>query len=196
MTHGESNSQATGTHAALLAPKHVTLWRHTDGSSHHRRQVVDSLSLPDYDPATTVVMFPEAKDTPVLTSTSSLPEAVTKVVVLEGTWRKARHLLNHPKLRGLPRMQLPLTSRTIFWRRGSGTFKGALEEGVCTIEAVYLTCRVLEPDRCFDDLLWYYLFVRDIVQKQGAYSTRQKMLTRDQLHPGMLLEEGPVSEDE
>lgn len=53
--HGESNAKATGTQAALLAPDHVTLRRHADGSSHHRRTDPLALALPDYDPQRTVV---------------------------------------------------------------------------------------------------------------------------------------------
>jgi hypothetical protein len=64
--HGESNAQATGTHAAMLAPQCVTLWRHNDGTSHHRRQPASKLQLPDWDPATTAVLYPESPETPVV----------------------------------------------------------------------------------------------------------------------------------
>ena len=38
-----------------------------------------------------------------------------RIVVLDGNWRKARHMLSHPKLQGLRRVQLPTHLRTSFW---------------------------------------------------------------------------------
>ena len=119
--HGESNAGSTGTHAALLAPHHVTLWRHTDGTSHHRRTEPLELELPDFDPATTVVLFP-SPGADVLGSPSCPP--FTRAVVIEGSWRKATGLLQrHPKLQAMRRVALPPDTRTVFWRRGEGTFR-------------------------------------------------------------------------
>lgn len=39
----------------------------------------------------------------------------SRVVVLDGTWPKARGLLQHPKLQGLRKVQLPPNVRTTFW---------------------------------------------------------------------------------
>ena len=50
----------TGAHAALLAPEDVRLWRHAGSSTSRRREAL-SLELPEYDPASTVVLFPESK---------------------------------------------------------------------------------------------------------------------------------------
>lgn len=60
-----------------------------------------------------------------------------RVVVLDGSWRKAHAMLQHPSLRGLRRVQLPTNVRTVFWRRGAGEFRGAVDEGVSTIEAIH-----------------------------------------------------------
>ena len=58
--HGETNAMGTGAHAALLAPEDVRLWRHAGSSTSRRREAL-SLELPEYDPASTVVLFPESK---------------------------------------------------------------------------------------------------------------------------------------
>jgi hypothetical protein len=61
----------------------------------------------------------------------------------ESNWRKARGLLQHPKLAGLPRVQLPPGSGTsqFSWRRGDGSFRGAVDEGLSSIEAIVQCCR-------------------------------------------------------
>ncbi|KAF6263866.1 hypothetical protein COO60DRAFT_1634801 [Scenedesmus sp. NREL 46B-D3] len=261
--HGESNAQATGTHAAVLAPQCVTLWRHNDGTSHHRRQPASKLQLPDWDPQSTAVLYPESPETPVVglwgrleqhgsgrqedkqhrhqqgqgqnegvwnartrqlsehqtqqqpaaellllsalqqlacgsqrrstTSggTSSSPAGSSSdssgqqpsgfpyksIVILEGSWAKARTLLKHPKLAALPRLQLPPTVRSLFWRRGTGSFRAAVDSGVCTIEALYLLCRQLQPqpEACWDDLLWLWVYQRQLVQQRGSHQTRREM---------------------
>ena len=61
LQHGETNARATGVHAAILAPDSVRVLRHESGTSHHRRQDPMQLSLPEYDPATTVVLFPASE---------------------------------------------------------------------------------------------------------------------------------------
>ena len=63
------------------------------------------LQLPDWDAATTAVLFPKGPNTPSLGS-SSCPVLRT-LVVLESNWHKARVLLQHPQLARLPRVQLP-----------------------------------------------------------------------------------------
>lgn len=234
--HGETNAQSTGTHACMVAPDCVKLWRHQDGKGHHRRQDPLKLDLPDWDPATTAILFPESKHTPVVGKhgrlivphgapndaaveghtqhssqgaaqctalSSGCPAAInnavscngsccagssmssttqqehrssatsthfsyTRIVVLDGNWVKARGLLRHPKLAMLPRVQLPHDVRTSFWRRGAGTFRGAVDEGVCTIEAIYFVCRQLQPNANFDDLLWFFSYMRQLVNTSGS----------------------------
>lgn len=63
------------------------------------------LQLPGWDAATTAVLFPEGPDTPAVGSASC--PAFQTLVVLESSWRKARSMLQHPRLAGLPRVQLP-----------------------------------------------------------------------------------------
>jgi hypothetical protein len=61
----------------------------------------------------------------------------------ESTWKKVRPLLRHPKLAGLRRVQLPPEACTteFTWRRGDGSFRGAVDEGLSSIEAIHQCCR-------------------------------------------------------
>ena len=61
----------------------------------------------------------------------------------ESTWKKVRSLLRHPKLAGLRRVQLPPEACTteFTWRRGDGSFRGAVDEGLSSIEAIHQCCR-------------------------------------------------------
>lgn len=63
--HGETNARSTALHAALLAAADVRLHRHAGTSTTRRCDPLD-LPLPDYDPSTTVVLFPEGTQTPVV----------------------------------------------------------------------------------------------------------------------------------
>lgn len=57
-------------------------------------------------------------------------------------------------------------------RRGEGTFRGAVEEGVCTLEAIYWLWRIINPARSYDDLRWHYTHFRGIL-KAHNYNTAQ-----------------------
>lgn len=51
-------------------------------------------------------------------------------------------MLRHPALARLRRVQLPPGLRSQYtWRRGDGSFRGACEEGLSSIEAIYHCCR-------------------------------------------------------
>lgn len=77
--HGETNAKATSTHAALLARGDVRIFRHNSSTTHHRRQQSLSLKLPDYDPKTTVVLFPESK---VLERRQSFGEGLSELLAV------------------------------------------------------------------------------------------------------------------
>ena len=85
--HGETNAQSTGIHAALLAPRCITMWRHQDGTSHHRRQDSMALLLPAFDPSTTAVFFPESSTTPVVDLWGQLvvPQSVATAALAEAS---------------------------------------------------------------------------------------------------------------
>jgi hypothetical protein len=65
LQHGETNARSTALHAALLAAADVRVHRHPGSRTCRRRSPAD-LPLPRYDPASTVVLFPEGPQTPVV----------------------------------------------------------------------------------------------------------------------------------
>ena len=94
----------------------------------------DDGGLPDYDPETTVLVFP-SDDAQTFPSMSPADVGkVRKIVLIDTTWQRAGHILSSPKLKGLPRVKLhapPPVGR--FWRVPT--------EGVgllSTIEALHL----------------------------------------------------------
>lgn len=65
-------------------------------------------------------------------------------LLAESSWKKARGLLHHPRLAPLRLVALPpeaCAPSQFAWRRGDGGFKGAVEEGLSSIEAIYQCCR-------------------------------------------------------
>lgn len=93
------------------------------------------------------LLFPGEGALPV----SSLADAGSslRLIVPDGTWRKARKLLHvNPWLAGLPRVELPagLTSR---YRLRKAPMPGALS----TIEAIVAALDILESPRRYDELL-------------------------------------------
>ncbi|KZX63412.1 DTW domain-containing protein [Stutzerimonas frequens] len=93
------------------------------------------------------LLFPGEDALPV----SSLADAGSslRLIVPDGTWRKARKLLHvNPWLAALPRVELPagLTSR---YRLRKAPMPGALS----TIEAIVAALDILESPRRYDELL-------------------------------------------
>jgi len=93
------------------------------------------------------LLFPGKGALPV----SSLADAGSslRLIVPDGTWRKARKLLHvNPWLAALPRVELPagLTSR---YRLRKAPMPGALS----TIEAIVAALDILESPRRYDELL-------------------------------------------
>lgn len=178
--HWETNARSTALHAALLAPGDVTLHRHA-GTATSRRCDLLNLQLPDFDPATTVVLFPGGPHTEVVGQPGCAP--FRRVVLLESSWKKAHGLLRHPKLAGLRCVQLPAGHLSDFcWRRGDGGFRGAVDGGVSSIEAIYHCCRLLASSgNDYAGLLRYFIQTRELVQRRGTLPTnRQEARARDQ----------------
>ena len=44
---------------------------------------------------------------------------------------------------------------------------------MCTIEAIHAACKVINPQGCYDDLLWYYSHIRSVVGEHGSVKTRE-----------------------
>ena len=94
-----------------------------------------------------VLLFPGENAAPVESLAS--PGELPRLIVLDGTWRKARRLLHlNPELCALPRVALPpgLVSR---YRLRKAPQPGALS----TVEAITVALNLLEGTRRFDALL-------------------------------------------
>ncbi|KAL4423373.1 hypothetical protein ABPG77_004304 [Micractinium sp. CCAP 211/92] len=122
-------------------------------------------SLPDYDLATTVVLFPDWPQADVVGQCAP----VERVVVLESNWKKAPGMLRHPALARLRRAQLPPGLRSQYtWRRGDGSFRGARVEGLSSIEAIYHCCRLLgDPGESYEGLLRYFRRTKELLDSRG-----------------------------
>lgn len=95
----------------------------------------------------TELLFP-GPDVPVLT-TAEVDARPRRLILLDGTWRKARKLLYlNPLLQQLPQVALPegLLSR---YRLRKAPTAGALS----TVEAGAMALQILEPDTDFSSLL-------------------------------------------
>lgn len=54
---------------------------------------------------------------------------------------------------------------------------------MCTIEAIYWLCKTLDPGGSFDDLLWYYAHIRNIIKQHGTARTRKNLECMDEATP-------------
>ncbi|GBG78581.1 hypothetical protein CBR_g27806 [Chara braunii] len=198
--HGEENNNATGVQAEILAPNWVRVFRHASGNTHHRRMPPSKMELPLYDLSKTAVLLPgQGISKPLKEVIAQMEEervavgtereaqdtgnelgALERVVVIDSKWRRANPMAADPRLRKLRRIHLSSPPQTAFWRRAQPHTRGFREEGVCTIEAIFLLCREMHMDgycgpgegggtrppcsgrpvcHCFDDLLFFYSFM-------------------------------------
>lgn len=101
----------------------------------------------ELDDGATWLLFPGEHSVPLASLAGSA--APQRLVVPDGTWRKARKLLHlNPSLAALPRVSLPagLASR---YRLRKAPEEGALS----TIEAIVAALNMLEGEGRFDELL-------------------------------------------
>ncbi|WP_263260839.1 DTW domain-containing protein [Pseudomonas sp. RIT-PI-S] len=94
--------------------------------------------------ARTCVLFPGEGATPLAPSEEPL-----QLLVLDGTWRKARKLLHlNPELAALPRVSLPAPQPSRYRLR-----KAPAEGALSTIEAIVQALEILEAPASFQALL-------------------------------------------
>lgn len=104
-------------------------------------------NFPDYESVDgRFVLFPGPEAMPI---TAALAGELTELIVLDGTWRKARKLLYlNPKLAALPQVRLPAAGGSAY-RLRKAPQAGALS----TVEAVAQALNLLEQTSRFDALL-------------------------------------------
>lgn len=126
----------------------------------------------------TELLFP-GPGVPVLTS--ARPDAgPCRLILLDGTWRKARKLLYlNPLLQQLPQVALPEGLRSRYRLRKAPAV-GALS----TIEAGTMALQMLEPETDFTDLLRPFdALIEEQIRAMGEDTYRRNYI-RDHVKPG------------
>lgn len=112
----------------------------------HFEQLAEYLAQPDYR---SYLLFPGEAALSLADAREVADGKPVRLVVPDGTWRKARKLLYlNPVLEGLPRVTLP-AGQASRYRLRKAPAPGALS----TIEAVTAALQLLEPEQSFAALL-------------------------------------------
>lgn len=147
----ERRSMSTGIHVALLAPDFVKI-HDCDGL------------IPSFDPSTCLLLFPS----PDSSSPSDIDlTRINRVVVVESKWTGFNKILSLPQLQGLQHVRLD-AGKTAFWRYHT---RGVSDNALSTVEAVRALSQewhftmhgAREKCHCFDDLLWYFSFLHNLI---------------------------------
>ena len=147
----ENRSKSTGVHGSILSPSDVNIIR------------FPSEDLLDWDPATTVVLFP-SKDAKLLSEIEQV-ESIKKLVVIDCKWHQVNQYLRVGKLQELRHVKIADHSTT-FWRNQQ---KG--RDHLATIEAIYwffkeyALARQVEG-REYDKLLYIYAYQYHRIQRE------------------------------
>jgi len=117
-------------------------------------------------PSGSVVLFPTDDALPL----EDLASEVRCVIVPDGTWAQARRIARrHPVCAHLRKVRLSSTLRSTYALRRSH-----LENGLCTLEAVAETLRILEADSCAEPMLAAFAqwVERALLVRAGAHDMR------------------------
>ena len=160
----EKLSKSTAIHAVVLS----------DQAKMH-----ESPNVPDYDPETTVLLFPSATAVDIL----DYPKLSTlkRVVVVDSQWQKTNGIISHPNLAKLPCVVISKRS-TYFWRYQP---KDMGDDFLATIEAIYYFYRDYmtavapdgtEYDGSVDNLLYFFGHMYGVIQK--SYKKQGKEMSK------------------
>jgi DTW domain-containing protein YfiP len=115
--------KATGLHAKLVAPEHVTITQVND---------VTELSALNYAASDTLLVFPSDDAVPCQDIAAEL-SSYKRLVLIDTSWQKTKSFVAHPSLAHLKRIQLQTPPKaSYFWRwhdKGSNC--------ISTIEAIF-----------------------------------------------------------
>ncbi|KAI9227398.1 MAG: DTW domain-containing protein [Piptocephalis tieghemiana] len=176
----ELDSKSTAIHAKLLAPADTTI--HSFPSDY-----------PEYPKdGSTLLLFPtEGAKTLDQVDTSKFK----RLVVIDGTWRQAKTMCRlSPSLDRLPKVKIA-EQKTTFWR-----FQNLDEHYLATIEAIYHFYREYhlslyhQPTHQYDDLLFFYKFFYDRIQREYRSQPEKPFCHRHR--PGYIQYEGEGKEME
>lgn len=120
----------------------------------------------EHPPDATVVLFPTEDAVPL----EDIAAEVRCVIIPDGTWAQARRIARrHPLCQKLRKARLSSTLRSAYALRRSH-----LENGLCTLEAVAETLRILEADSCAEPMLSAFgqWLERALLVRAGAHDMR------------------------
>lgn len=148
----EKLSKSTAIHAVVLSPQ---------------AKMHESPDVPEYDPETTVLLFPSVGAVDIL----EYPKLSTlkRVVVVDSQWQKTNGIISHPNLAKLPCVVISKRS-TYFWRYQP---KDMGDDFLATIEAIYYFYRDYlsvknqsQPyDGSVDNLLFFFAHMYKVIQQ-------------------------------
>ncbi|KAI8359648.1 DTW domain-containing protein [Mortierella sp. GBAus27b] len=160
----ERDGKSTALHAKILAPDDV--------------QVYGWKSKPDYDQDVDrlLLLFP-GPDAKRLSEID--PSSFDKLVVIDGTWSQAKMMtLSKSPLLRMKRVTIE-PHETLFWR-----YQKKADDYLATIEAIYYFLREYHetylsapPEPIYDDILWFYKYFYELIQKSYRERTDGKEFT-------------------
>ena len=139
--------------------------------------------LPDLDWSRVAIIFP-GKDAKTVDEgpdelwAPTSPTCIQHVVLIDSTWSTALQVIGKsPQLRQVPHMiKLASTNKTIFWRH-----QRIGRECLATCEAIYVLLREVwnkvesaPYDRRYDDVLFYYIYIHELVNDRYKDGKRHR----------------------
>ncbi|SNR89591.1 tRNA-uridine aminocarboxypropyltransferase [Pseudomonas segetis] len=127
-------------------------------------QLAAYLAQPGYR---SYLLFPGEAAQPLTAVRQEADQMPVRLVVPDGTWRKARKLLYlNPLLANLPRVTLPPGQQSRYRLR-----KAPMEGSLSTIEAVTAALQLLEPEQSFAALLQPFdALIEGQIRAMGAHT--------------------------
>lgn len=144
----ELENKSTSIHASLLAqPVSIIDYDHNLTNS----------SINDNFDDESVLLFPskESKDINQI----DIGKNIKRIIILDGTWKQAKALNNHPKLALIRRVKLSMEHKTLFWR-----YQSLGEHYLSTIEAIYW-CYWELGYRNLENLLYLFKMQYNLIQR-------------------------------
>lgn len=190
----ELEGKSTAIHAKLLAPAQVTLavFDPVRSSPLIRPFASPPADPSDHakfvvDPVRDVVLFPDGEAAGVAQIDWT---HVRRLVVIDGTWRQAKAMLQTAPLAALPKVKLDGTHQTAFWR-----YQSLGPHCLATIEAIHRFCQ--EHQRLqragsdagrggdqLDNLLYIFSYLYGLVQDEYARNPAKKYTAKHR--PGYI----------
>ena len=138
---------------------------------------IDQPELPSPAASQSVIVFPSVDAVSVDQIDWS---SIQHVIFIDSTWYQANEVnANLPP--AIPRVALSPNYHTFYWRP---QHKGP--HCLATVEAIYLVLRDAFPTHQVDDLLWFYVFTRNLVHAKSGHKTTAKVANKRVHSPSIL----------